>query len=222
MEKGIKMRVKVWDLPTRLFHGLLAVLAVALFVSGKIGGDALEWHARFGYCVAALLLFRLVWGFAGGHWSRFASFPPSLARAWRYLRESGDATPGHNPLGALSIYAMLLFFALQVSSGLFAQTKEDFAGPLSTLVSNAASHWLTGYHRNVGQVVLIALVVLHLAAIAWYFMRGRNLVSAIITGYAEVHAHIRNSRDDALSRLAALVILVACAAAVSWLVSLGG
>jgi len=219
------MRVKVWDLPTRLFHWLLAILAVALLVSGKIGDDALEWHARFGYCVGTLVLFRIVWGFAGGYWSRFASFPPSLLRAWRFARghaQAVDGEPGHNPLGALSIYAMLVFFALQVASGLFATTKEDFAGPLSTLVSNATSHFLTGYHKNIGQLVLIALVVLHLAAIAWYWFRGRNLVTAMLTGNQEVHAHIRESRDNALSRLAALVVLVVCAAAISWLVKLGG
>ena len=215
------MRVKVWDLPTRLFHWLLAALAVAMLVTGKIGGDALEWHARFGYCVAALLLFRIVWGFAGGYWSRFASFPPSPARAWRHTR-GNDAGPGHSPLGALSIYAMLLFLAFQVASGLFSQTKEDFAGPLSTMVSNATSHWLTGYHKNFGQLVLIALVVLHLAAVAWYLFRGDDLIRPMLTGTKEVHAHIPDSRDDALSRLAALVVLVACAAAVSWLVKLGG
>jgi cytochrome b len=216
------MRVKVWDLPTRLFHWLLAALAVGLLVTGKMGGDAIEWHARFGYCVGALLLFRLVWGFAGGYWSRFATFPPSPGRAWHHLRSQAAAGPGHNPLGALSVYAMLLFLLLQVASGLFAQTKEDFAGPLSIFVSNATSRLVTGYHKNIGQVVLIALVVLHLAAIAWYLFRGDTLVRAMITGSREVDAHIRESRDDAVSRLAALVVLVMCAAAVSWLVKLGG
>jgi len=215
------MRVKVWDLPTRLFHWLLAACAVALLVTGKMHGDVVEWHARIGYCVATLLLFRIVWGFAGGYWSRFASFPPSPARALRFMRSKASSGPGHNPLGALSVYAMLLFFVLQVGSGLFAQTKEDFAGPLSTWVSNATSHFLTGYHKNVGQFVLIALVVLHLAAIGWYAFRGDKLIRPMITGNREVHAHIRESRDDAMTRLAALVVLVACAALISWLVNLG-
>jgi len=216
------MRVKVWDLPTRLFHWLLAVLAVAMVITGNMHGDAIEWHARIGYCVAALLLFRIVWGFVGGYWSRFASFPPAPVRALHYLRANAASGPGHNPLGALSVYAMLVFFVLQVASGLFSQTKEDFAGPLSVWVSNATSHFLTGYHKNVGQVVLIALAVLHVAAIAWYAFRGDNLIRPMFTGNREVHAHIRESRDDAVSRLAALVLLVVCAAVVSWLVRLGG
>jgi cytochrome b len=216
------MRVKVWDLPTRLFHWALAALAIASFVTGKIGGEIVEWHARLGYCIAALLVFRLVWGVAGGHWSRFANFPPSPQRAWRFIRAGSGWTAGHNPLGALSVYTMLLFFALQVGSGLFASTKEDFAGPLAALVSNAASHWLTGYHKKVGQVVLIALVVLHLAAVAWYALRGRKLIGAMVTGTAEVDAHIPASRDDALSRLTALVLLIGCAAIVAWVVKSGG
>jgi cytochrome b len=221
MNDGINRSVKVWDLPTRVFHWLLAICAVGLVVTGKMGGDAIEWHARIGYCVATLLLFRIVWGFVGGYWSRFASFPPSPARALRHLRAKAAAGPGHNPLGALSIYAMLLFFLLQVGSGLFAQTKDDFAGPMAVFVSNATSHFLTGYHKNVGQVVVITLVVLHLAAIAWYFFRGDDLVRPMIGGTREVHAHIRESRDDAVTRIGALVVLGVCAAAVIGVVQLG-
>lgn len=217
------MRVKVWDLPTRLFHWLLAILALAMIVTGKTGGDdVIAWHARLGYAVAALLLFRIAWGFAGGHWSRFGSFPPHPARALAHLRGRQGHAPGHNPLGALSVYAMLLFLLLQVASGLFAQTKDEFAGPLSALVSNATAHFLTGYHKRVGQFVVIALIALHVAAIGWYRWRGENLVTPMITGDKEVSTHMPASRDDAHTRLAALVILVACAGAITWLVKLGG
>src|ERR1700748_1789730 len=66
--------VRVWDLPTRVFHWALALCVVGSFTSGYIGGNAMAWHLRFGYAAFALLLFRLVWGFVGGRWSRFASF----------------------------------------------------------------------------------------------------------------------------------------------------
>lgn len=217
------MRVKVWDLPTRLFHWSLAAATAGLLVTGTVGGDdLLAWHARLGYTVATLLLFRLVWGFIGGRWSRFGSMPVDPRRAWASLRGREADPVGHSPSGALSVYSMLLFLALQVGSGLFAQTKEDFAGPLSTLVSNATSHLLTGYHKNVGRFALIALVVLHLTAVAWYAARGSDLVRAMFSGTREVSTHTQASRDDALSRLAALVLLVVCAAAVSWVVKLGG
>ena len=83
--------VRIWDLPTRLFHWLLAVSVIGLIVTAKVGGDAMNWHFRLGYVVFALLLFRLVWGFVGGRWSRFASFFPTPTRLGRYLR--GQARP---------------------------------------------------------------------------------------------------------------------------------
>jgi cytochrome b len=217
-------RVKVWDLPTRLYHWVLAVAAVAMLVTGRIGGEVMVWHARLGYCVGALILFRLLWGWAGGHWSRFTSFPPSPRAAWKYLRASAAATPlaGHSPLGALSVYAMLAFLLLQVASGLFSETKEDFAGPLTALVSNATVHWFTGYHKNVGQWVLIGLVVLHLAAIAWYDLRGEKLLGAMLHGEKVIAAAGTPSRDDASSRFRALALLVLCGLVMWGVVSLGG
>jgi len=213
-------RIKVWDLPTRVFHWALAAAAVALLVTGKIGGDAMPWHARIGYCAGALVLFRIVWGFAGGLWSRFSSFPPSLARAWRYVRANAAPVPGHNPVGAFSIYAMLLFLGLQVASGLFSQTKEDFAGPLAALVSNTTSHFMTGYHKRIGQVVLIALVSLHVAAVLYYCARGRNLITGMVHGWRDGSG--ADSRDDAKSRGLALALMSLCSLVMWCVVKLGG
>jgi cytochrome b len=212
-------RIKVWDLPTRVFHWLLAAAAVAMLVTGKIGGDALEWHARIGYGVGALLLFRIAWGFMGGHWSRFAAFPPSPSRAWSYLRANKAAAPGHTPLGALSVYAMLLFFALQVASGLFSATKEDFAGPLSAIVSNATVHLMTGYHKRVGQWVLIVLVTLHLVAVLFYLARGRNLIGGMVHG--EQAGVGPASRDDGRSRWLAAALMSLCSLVMWCVVKLG-
>jgi cytochrome b len=214
--------VRVWDLPTRVFHWSLAACAIGLLVTGKVGGDdIMVWHARLGYAVGALLLFRLVWGFVGGRWSRFASFVPSPARAWRFLREPRADAIGHNPLGAWSVYAMLLFFAAQVATGLFSATKEDFAGPLAARASNATVHLLTGYHKNIGQLVLIVLVSLHLLAIAWYAWRGRNLVPAMVSGDAQAAADTPASRDDAVQRVLALVLISLCSLAMWLIIQLG-
>src|SRR4051812_12635798 len=101
-------KVRIWDWPTRIFHWVLATCVVALVTTAKVGGDGMLWHGRIGYTVAALLIFRLVWGFMGGHWSRFRAFPPSPTAALRYLREkAAPLRPGHSPLGALSVYALL-------------------------------------------------------------------------------------------------------------------
>lgn len=213
-------RVRVWDLPIRLFHWLLAAGVVAMFATAWSG--AVEWHARIGYAIGTLLLFRLAWGFAGGHWARFASFPPSPAAAWRFLRSTAVGNPGHNPLGALSVYGMLLLLVLQVGSGLFTETKEDFAGPLTTLASNATVHWLTGYHKRVGQWIVLVLVGLHLLAVALYFWRGRNLIRPMLTGDADAPPHTLASRDDASIRLRALALLLVSALAMWGVVSLGG
>ena len=216
-------QVRIWDLPTRLFHWLLALAVVGLLVTGKIGGDAVVWHARLGYCVGALVLFRLIWGLLGGHWSRFSSFTPAPLSAWNYMRGRVQAPfAGHNPLGVLSVYAMRGFLLLQVISGMFSENKDDFSGPLAVLVSNSTVHWLTGYHRKVGQWVLIGLVVIHLSAISYYALRGQNLVAPMLSGDKLWPKSIPSSRDDARSRFGALVVLALCATAVWGLVKFGG
>lgn len=218
--------VRVWDLPTRAFHWLLAACAIGSFVTAKIGGNAMAWHFRLGYAVLALLLFRLLWGFVGGRWSRFGHFVRSPATLARYLR--GDARPGdafdvgHNPLGALSVLAMLVFFAAQAATGLFADDEIANTGPLIRFVSGATSLRLTHYHKAVGEVVLIVLVVLHLLALAWYTWRGRNLVFAMIGGDQAFEREVPGAADGARQRLLALGLVAACAAGVAWLVSLGG
>lgn len=213
---------RIWDLPTRIFHWSLAGCFVGLLVTGKIGGDAVvAWHARIGYCAATLVLFRLVWGFAGGHWSRFAVFPPSPLRAWRYLRGEFPEPIGHNPLGAFSVYAMLAFLLLQVASGLFSATKEDFAGPLNSLVSNGTAHLLTGYHKNIGQWVLIALVAMHLCSVFYHTLRGRKLIGSMLHGDGAFTTGSPASLDDARARFRAFIVLMLCGCLVWGLVGLG-
>lgn len=217
-------RVRVWDLPTRLFHWLLAACVVLLVVTGYVGGDAMAWHARFGYTVLALLLFRIVWGFAGGHWSRFRSFVYKPASVLAYLggRAHPDHRVGHNPLGAASVFSMLAVLAAQAGTGLFADDEIAFTGPLNRFVDSATGLAATWYHKAVGQWLLIGLVVLHLAAIAWYGVKKREgLVRAMVAGDKELPQAAPSSRDDAGSRLLALVVVAACAGLVAWVASLG-
>lgn len=215
--------VRIWDLPTRLFHWALALAVIGLIVTGKIGSDAMVWHGRLGYVVLTLLLFRLVWGVVGGHWSRFASFVPGPARLVRYLR--GQATPedlaGHNPLGALSVLAMLLVLAVQAGTGLFADDDIAFSGPLTTLVSNSAVAAATRYHKGIGQWLVIALVVLHLLAISVYLLRGKPLVRAMVSGDKTLSPElaVRPAQDGAGRRLTALLVLALAAGVVAWLVT---
>jgi cytochrome b len=217
-------RVRVWDLPTRLFHWLLVLCVIGSITTGYSGGGIIGWHARFGYAILTLVLFRLVWGFVGGHWSRFASFFYSPRSVVAYLRGRShpDHLVGHNPLGAGSVFALLAFLLAQAATGLVSDDEISFTGPLNRYVSSAKGLAATWYHKEVGQVVLITLVVLHLAAITYYLWKKDNLVGPMVGGDKELAHAARSSRDDATTRLLALGILVACAMGVAWVASLGG
>lgn len=218
--------LRIWDLPTRLFHWLLAACVVGLFITGKIGGDVMTWHFRLGYTVFSLLLFRLVWGVVGGHWSRFASFIYAPSTLWRYLR--GESRPehhvGHNPLGALSVFGLLTVLGVQVGSGLISDDEIAAAGPLTRYVSGDTVSLATAYHTEVGQLLVIALVALHIAAILFYRLKKKeNLVQPMLQGDKLVPdaSPLPASRDDGFSRWKALLIWAACAGLVYWIAGLG-
>lgn len=178
-------RIKLWDLPTRLFHWLLvAAVATALF-TGLRGGNAMELHGKAGLAIGGLLVFRLVWGFVGNRHARFASFVPTPASVRAYVRGQWRGI-GHNPLGALSVLALLLLLCLQVGSGVFGNDEIAFSGPLAARVSEDLSLWLTGWHHRFANV-LYGLLGLHVAAIAFYrLFKKEDLVKPMVTGYKEV------------------------------------
>lgn len=218
--------VRIWDLPTRLFHWALAACIVGLVVSAKLGGNAMVWHFRLGHAVLALLLFRLVWGLVGGHWSRFAVFWVSPARLLRYVRGQvlPQDTAGHNPLGALSVFALLGAVALQVGTGLFSDDEIAFAGPLTRFVSGDWVGLATWLHKDVGQFLVMGLVVLHLLAIAVYVgvKKHKGLVRAMVVGDKLLPVPVAPSRDDAASRVLALGALALCGAVAWGVAALGG
>ncbi len=178
--------VRVWDLPTRLFHWALVALVATSFVTGKVGGNAMTWHLYSGYAILALVAFRIVWGFVGGRESRFATFLKGPGAVLRYARTLADrAAPrhaGHNPLGGWSVVLMIASLATQAGTGLFASDDIFVEGPLAAKVSGATVALATRIH-NWNQWVLIVLVSLHVAAIAFYALFKReNLVRPMLTG----------------------------------------
>jgi len=225
-KKGLRA-VRVWDLPTRLFHWTLALCVVGSVTSANIGGNALIWHMRFGYVVFALLAFRLLWGFVGGRWSRFASFVYGPATLWRYMRgQSRDdehLDVGHSPLGAVSVFALLLFLAAQVGLGLFADDEIATTGPLNRFVSTATGLALTSYHKTSGPWVLMGLVLLHVLAILFYRLRQKkDLIGPMVRGDKLLPPGVPASADSLTTRALAALLLAGCAAGVAWLVTLGG
>jgi cytochrome b len=216
---GAGIRVRIWDLPTRMFHWSLAASLVGLTATGYMGGAYMTWHARIGSFMLSLLLFRVVWGCVGGRWSRFASFVPSPATLKRYLR--GQGTPeqeaGHSPLGALSVLAMLLVLFAQVSTGLVSDDGGGFTGPLNELVSSAAGVAATALHKQVGQWLLFGLVLLHVVAIAFYRIgRRRKLVQAMVDGDKVLEQRVAPARDDLRTRALAAVVMCGCLALVGF------
>jgi cytochrome b len=194
------------------------VCIVGLVTTAQIGGNAMEWHFRFGYSVLTLLLFRLLWGFVGGHWSRFSTFLYSPASLLRYLRgHEVDGQPlGHSPLGALSVFAILGLLLLQVGTGLFSDDEIAAVGPLSKLASGAVVSQLTHYHKDIGKVIVLILVLLHIGAIALYrIKRKKDLIRPMLIGDVSSPTPQLASRDDAGSRALAAVILLGSAGAVA-------
>jgi cytochrome b len=160
------MSIRVWDLPTRLFHWLLVVCVLGAFVCAQIGGNAMVWHGRFGLAVVGLLVFRLVWGFVGSTYARFFQFVRGPKEILAYLRGEWHGE-GHNPLGALSVLGLLGTLLLLVATGLFANDDIAFEGPLYALVGKDLSDRVVGIHRLL-EPVIILLVLAHLSAIVYY------------------------------------------------------
>lgn len=216
-------RVRVWDLPTRLFHWALVLCVAGLIVSGNLGGNWMEWHLRLGYAALALL-FRLLWGVVGGRWSRFASFVYSPLSVWRHLRGQGDPLHhvGHNPLGAFSVWAMLAVLLVQVGTGLVSDDEIAFFGPLVRFVSYDTAMAATQYHKGWGKLALLGLIVLHVLALLFYhWVKRERLVAAMVSGDKQLPHPAPSAADGPRERLLALVLLGLSSAVVWWVVRRG-
>lgn len=217
--------LRVWDLPTRIFHWSLAVCVVALIVTGKAGSSAMQWHMRLGHVVLALIAFRILWGFVGGHWSRFVTFIPSPMHLVRYLRGETRASDraGHSPLGALSVLAFLLLIGLQVLSGLLTDDEMFYAG---ALVAHAPSEWIElagAWHVENGPPLVIGIIALHVLALLYYgIIKKRRLVPAMLHGDKNgLPQELLPSRDGAAQRFTALILMLGCGLGSYWIFTLG-
>ena len=183
---------KIWDPVTRIWHWALAASVISGWVLGEYRTfSTMQWHIYCGYVTAGLILFRYLWGAVGPHPARFKALLPSPASAYAYAKtlfsRTPSGTPGHNPLGALSVLAILLTLTAQVCTGLFAE--DDglfFEGPFASLVTSKTVLKMTSLHNLFAKAVL-ALVALHVSAIGFYLLYKReNLVSPMISGWKVV------------------------------------
>ena len=225
----MKKIIRVWDLPIRLFHWLLVLCIVGSLISVNIGGNAIQWHAYFGYSILSLLIFRVIWGFVGSTHARFASFFPTKKAILDYLSGSAPRVLGHNPIGAMSVFALLFVLSIQVLTGLFVDDEIAFQGPLAKYVSSSVGSFLSEIHES-NQVVIYTLIVIHITAIwAYKKFKGENLIKPMISGDKEIDPSEeakylptdlgRASKDGGLQRTLALLLLSVIAVTVGYLIT---
>jgi cytochrome b len=214
------VRAKLWDRPTRLSHWLIVAFFAASWITAEL--RQMEWHRWSGYAMLGVVIFRLYWGVAGGDSARFASFlkgpRATLAYAKTLPDRNSPGVPGHNPVGAWSVVAMLAILLAHCAFGLFAVDIDGLeSGPLSHLVDFDTGRTFAGFHELSFRALYI-LAGLHVAAVAFYLVYKRqNLVGAMITGRQ------RFAADPGL-RFASVwkfLVGVAAAAAIAWFVAKG-
>lgn len=169
------MRIVAWDVPVRLFHGALAVLAVFSFTTGHVGGEWLAWHMRSGYCILALVAFRIAWGLVGSETARFSAFLRGPGAALRYGRETfarrHPAVLGHNPLGGWMVLALFSCVAGLAATGWLYST-DEFWGDRTVERIHIDFAW-----------AIVALAALHVAGvIVTGLVQRENLVAAMLHG----------------------------------------
>ena len=178
---------KIWDIGTRLFHWCLVIAFTTSFLMGEFGPNIMTIHFWSGYVIIGLVVFRLIWGVVGPRPARFSSFVRGPGAVLAYARHAGQRRPsywpGHNPLGALSVIALLALLAAQVTTGLLADP-EDYVnvGPLAHMVDSATNRKASVWHERIAYT-LLALVAVHVAVILFYrFWKREDLIGPMIHG----------------------------------------
>lgn len=204
-------RVRVWDLPVRLFHWILVALLVALYLTGEYG--PLDLHMKFGQAVLVLVVWRVLWGLFGSETARFGRFLKGPAHALAYGRSLLTPHPlpvaGHNPLGGLMVIALLLTILVQAGSGLFAYDDLGMKGPLYHLVAGSTASFFTSVHYY-GIDVLIPLTVIHVTtALLYLLIKNENLIGQMVTGVRPLPTQIPAPVVASPLRAVSLLMVVA-------------
>ena len=207
-------KIRIWDLPTRVFHWLFALAVFGAIITDFLG--EIEWHSYCGYTALVLVIFRIIWGFVGPLHARFSSFVPSFSKLKTLLKDTKSDQLGHNPLGALSVLAMLVIVLVQATSGLFADDEISFQGPLAKFVSENTVKLMSQLHEA-NHLLVYGIVALHLIAIFYYQrIKKENILGPMIHGDKDVEEiqsnlpveQIKSSVDNLKIRLLAVIILI--------------
>lgn len=205
--------IKVWDVPTRLFHWTMVPVFAGLWFTAEQGGDWMEWHLRLGMLMLVLVLFRVLWGLCGSQTARFGNFLAGPARIRAYLAGQLPVTaqPGHNPLGGWMVLALLLALLLQAGLGLFAADVNSYLydGPLKVLIDGDLAEQITGWHKDWFDVLLL-LAAVHVLAVVFYKVgRNTDLVRPMFSGMKALPAEVAPLRFASPWRALVLLLLVA-------------
>jgi cytochrome b len=211
---------KVWDLPVRVMHWGLVLAVGGAWLTRELEGDWFAWHVRCGYAVLLLAATRIVWGFVGTRHARFGDFVRGPRAILRYLRggagEDGRRIAGHNPLGALMVLAMLAMLLAQAALGLFANDQVMSTGPLFGYVSAETSDRLTSLHKQLFDVIVVAIAVHVAAALFYLWVRRENLILPMITGRKPGDLLPPGASDIGSSRTLLAVGIAAALGALLW------
>lgn len=214
----------VWDLPLRIFHWALVASVLFSWISGKVGYDLREYHMLAGYGMLGLLLFRLAWGFIGTRHSRFASFIPTPWSVVTYARDLINGTArqsiGHNPLGSLMVFVMLVVLLAQAVSGLFMDDDIMHAGPYADAVNKQTRRTMEDLHGLCANVIAVLALVHVLAVLYHQFKLKEPLIRAMITGRksAQIVSQELSINTSALVR--GVVVAVIVTGFVYWLIAI--
>jgi cytochrome b len=222
--KGVAdpVAVHVWDWPVRIVPWTTVLLLIALLTTAKIGGDAMAWHMRAGEAMLALVLFRVVWGFAGSRYARFSSFVRGPRAVISYARSifapAHEVYAGHNPLGGWMVIALLLVLLFQTGTGLFTNDDVLTDGPLVRFITKDLSDTISSFHRRNAWVVG-GLAIAHIGAVIFYRVAlKQNLISPMLHGAKFLRTGHAAAAGDGYNMRAAVLFAVCCVV-VWWVVT---
>lgn len=215
-----RVSVRVWDLPVRIFHWLLAVLVAVMFISAEF--ENFDIHILAGKGIAILLVVRIVWGFIGSSNARFSALFFHPREYVSYIADLPRRQPGysvaHSPIGSLAVIAILSIIAVQVATGLVASDIDGLIeGPFAYYVSYDTSRWATGVHHT-NETLVLYVIGLHLAANAFYYIYKKdNLISPMITGSRQVPQDFSSNQPVIAPLWKGIATIVVSAAVMLWI-----
>lgn len=206
-------KIKVWDLPTRIFHVLLIFSFFFMIYSGLKGGNIMQWHLKIGILLLILIIFRIIWGIIGSDTAKFKNFIKSPKAIINYIKNgiNEDKQPGHNPLGALMIISLIFLIFLQILTGLITNDENSFLynGYLSSIINNDNIKILArNVHIKLFWIILF-FVIIHIIVILCYkHIKNHNLIKPMITGVKYLNTPVKIKIASNTKAVLVLVIII--------------